>query len=146
VVVDTHLSIPPSARILRGEGAVVVTASEDREAIAAMHEAGILVVELGGVGEHVDLPRLMLWLAEQGMNEVTIEAGATLNGAFLEAGLVDELVLYVAPSILGSSARGLFALPELQRMEDKIELTLRDVRMVGSDLRVTARVNQTQAS
>jgi diaminohydroxyphosphoribosylaminopyrimidine deaminase/5-amino-6-(5-phosphoribosylamino)uracil reductase len=80
------------------------------------------------------------------MNEVTIEAGATLNGAFLEAGLVDELVLYVAPSILGSSARGLFALPELQRMEDKIELTLRDVRMVGSDLRVTARVNQTQAS
>jgi diaminohydroxyphosphoribosylaminopyrimidine deaminase/5-amino-6-(5-phosphoribosylamino)uracil reductase len=146
VVVDTHLSIPPSARILRGEGAVVVTASEDREAIAAMREAGIVVVELGGVGEHVDLPRLMLWLAEQGMNEVTIEAGATLNGAFLEAGLVDELVLYVAPSILGSSARGLFALPELQRMEDKIELTLRDVRMVGSDLRVTARVNQTQAS
>lgn len=141
VVVDTHLSIPPTARILQGEGAVVVTATEDAGAIAAMREAGVEVVELGGVGEHVDLPRLMFWLGEQGINELTIEAGATLNGAFLQAGLVDELVLYLAPSLLGATARGLFALPELQRMEDKIELNLRDVRMVGSDLRIVARMN-----
>lgn len=146
VVVDTHLSIPPGARVLQDGGAVVVTATEDAGAIAAMRDAGIEVVGLGRVGEHVDLPRLMQWLAEQGMNEVTIEAGATLNGAFLEAGLVDELVLYLAPSILGSTARGLFALPELQRMEDRIELRLRDVRMVGGDLRIVARVNPTRAS
>jgi len=145
VVVDTHLSIPPSARILQGGGTVVVTATEDAGAIFAMREAGVEVVELGGVGEHVDLPRLMLWLGEQGINELTVEAGATLNGAFLEAGLVDELVLYLAPSILGSTARGLFVLPELQRMEDRIALTLRDVRMVGDDLRIVARVNQRQA-
>ncbi len=145
VVVDSHLSILPTARILRG-GTVVVTASEDQDAISTLREAGVEVVELGGAGEHVDLARLLLWLAEQGMNEVTIEAGATLNGAFLEAGLVDELVLYLAPSILGSSARGLFALPELQRMEDRIELKMRDLRMVGNDLRIIARVNQTRAS
>ena len=140
VVVDTHLSTPVNAKILQGNGAVVVTATEDDGAIAAMRRAGIEVVELGGVGDHVDLPRLMHWLGERGINELMIEAGATLNGAFLQAGLVDELVLYLAPSIMGNTARGLFALPELERMEDKIQLTIRDVRMVGADVRVIARL------
>lgn len=144
VVVDTHLSVLPGARILQGDGAVVVTATEDAGAVAAMREAGVEVVELGGVGGHVDLPRLMHLLGEREINELMVEAGATLNGAFLQADLVDELVLYLAPSIMGSTARGLFALPELARMEDKIELTIRDVRMVGGDLRVIARINQTR--
>jgi diaminohydroxyphosphoribosylaminopyrimidine deaminase/5-amino-6-(5-phosphoribosylamino)uracil reductase len=140
VVVDTHLSIPANAKVLHGGGAMVVTATEDEGAIAAMRKAGVEVAELGGLGDHVDLPRLMHLLGERGINELMIEAGATLNGAFLQAGLVDELVLYLAPSILGGSARGLFALPELARMEDKIQLTIRDVRMVGADIRVIARV------
>ena len=142
VVVDTHLSIPANARILQGGGAVVVTATEDAGAIAAMRDAGIEVVELGGASEHVDLPRLMLWLGERGINELTIEAGATLNGAFLEAGLVDELVLYLAPTLFGDKARGLFALPELREMSERHDVQLRDVRMVGKDLRVIARFSK----
>jgi diaminohydroxyphosphoribosylaminopyrimidine deaminase/5-amino-6-(5-phosphoribosylamino)uracil reductase len=140
VLVDTHLSVPASARIFQGGGTLVVTATEDTGAVAAMRDTGIEVVVLGGAGGHVDLPRLVRWLGEREMNDVTIEAGATLNGAFLEAGLVDELVLYLAPTILGSTARGLFVLPELMRMEDKLQLTIRDVRQVGSDFRIVARV------
>jgi diaminohydroxyphosphoribosylaminopyrimidine deaminase/5-amino-6-(5-phosphoribosylamino)uracil reductase len=139
VVVDTHLSISAKARILQGGGAVVVTATEDAGAIAALRHAGIEVVELGGASGHVDLPRLTHWLGERGINELTIEAGATLNGAFLEAGLVDELVLYLAPTLFGNTARGLFSLPELQEMSERHDVVVRDVRMVGKDLRVIAR-------
>ncbi len=139
VVVDTHLSVSPQARVFR-DGGVLVTASEDQEAIAAMRAAGVEVVQLGAGSGQVDLARLVHWLGERGLNEVTVEAGATLNGALLTAGVVDELVLYLAPSLLGSTARGLFALPELQRLEDKVALTLRDVRSVGSDLRIIARL------
>lgn len=136
IVLDSHLSIPPTARILAGGNATVVTATEDRPAIEALRGQGVEVVEIGGVGEEVDLRRLLTWLAEQEVNELLVEAGATLNGAFLAAGLVDELVLYLAPSILGSSARGLFNLPEFTRMEERIELDIRDVRHVGRDLRL----------
>jgi diaminohydroxyphosphoribosylaminopyrimidine deaminase/5-amino-6-(5-phosphoribosylamino)uracil reductase len=142
VVVDTYLSVPATARILQGGDAVVVTASEDKDAIEAMRAAGVEVVEMGGGSGHVDLPRLVQWLGEREINELMIEAGATLSGAFLQMGLVDELVLYLAPSILGGGARGLFSLPELQSMEEKIKLNIRDVRMVGSDLRIVARMGQ----
>ena len=70
-----------------------------------------------------------------------IEAGATLNGALLNAGLVDEIVLYLAPLLVGDAARGLFALPELQQMDQAKNLVVQDVRLVGQDIRVMARVS-----
>lgn len=140
IVVDSHLSMPLKARILEGGNTVVVTASEDTAAIGALREAGVTVVEMGRPGGQVDLARLMGWLAEQGVNELMVEAGATLNGALLEVGLVDELVLYLAPALLGSTARGLFVLPELTTMAQRIHLDIRDVRAVGRDLRLIARV------
>ncbi len=70
-----------------------------------------------------------------------IEAGATLNGALLNAGLVDEMVLYLAPVLMGDAARGLFALQELQQMDQRKTLAVQDVRLVGQDIRVMARVS-----
>ena len=78
-------------------------------------------------------------LAEREINEVLLECGPTLAGAFLDAGLVDELVLYLAPHLMGDSARGLFHLPGLEAMKDRISLEWLDVRQVGRDLRITAR-------
>ena len=67
-----------------------------------------------------------------------VESGPTLAGAFLAAGLVDELVIYAAPHIMGDDAQGLFRLPELKRMRDRIGLNITDLRMVGPDIRITA--------
>lgn len=69
-----------------------------------------------------------------------VEAGATLCGALLQAGLVDELVIYMAPHLMGNDARGLFALPDLRFMEQRIDLEITDMRAVGNDWRITAVV------
>jgi diaminohydroxyphosphoribosylaminopyrimidine deaminase/5-amino-6-(5-phosphoribosylamino)uracil reductase len=81
-------------------------------------------------------------LAELGrreLNEVHIEAGFKLNGSLLKAGVVDELVIYLAPCLLGDAARGLFDLPALGNLAQRRSLTIRDVRQVGDDLRIIAR-------
>jgi diaminohydroxyphosphoribosylaminopyrimidine deaminase/5-amino-6-(5-phosphoribosylamino)uracil reductase len=80
------------------------------------------------------------YLAREEMNEVLIEAGPKLAGAAVQAGLVDELVLYLAPHLMGDAARGLFHLPGVGRMAERIPLTLADVRAVGPDWRLTARL------
>ena len=88
----------------------------------------------------VDLAALLAELARREINEVHVEAGAVLNGALLTAGLVDELLLYLAPCLVGDAARGIFSMPALASLADKRLLTIRDTRMVGADLRVIARV------
>jgi diaminohydroxyphosphoribosylaminopyrimidine deaminase/5-amino-6-(5-phosphoribosylamino)uracil reductase len=85
----------------------------------------------------VKLHDLMRWLAEQEVNEVLFEAGPTLAGAALTAGLIDELILYLAPHLMGDGARGLFRLPGLEHMEHRIPLHIEEVRRVGPDLRLT---------
>lgn len=141
VIVDSHLSTPPSSRILAAEGGVlVVTASEDAEAAEALVDAGAEVTQLSPAAQGVNLPELMRHLAERQCNEVMIEAGATLTGSALAAGLIDELVIYIAPHIMGANAKGMFSLPGLQSMQDRIDLQIQDMRMVGKDLRVTALV------
>ena len=87
---------------------------------------------------HVDLKKLMNRLAEREINDVMVEAGSKLNGALVQAGLVDELVIYMAPKLLGDSAQGLFHLPALQKMSQNIALNITDIRAVGSDWRITA--------
>ncbi len=140
VVVDSQLHTPPGAKILAGGGVLIVSAVDDPAKIQALRDAGAEVVVLEGRDGRVDLARLMRLLAEREVNELMVEAGATLNGALLAAGLVDELVLYLAPMVLGDVARGLFALPALSRMDERKNLTLHDVRQVGTDMRVIARV------
>ena len=87
---------------------------------------------------HVDLNEVMTWLAKQQVNEVHVEAGATLTGALLADRLVDEIVVYVAPHIMGHDARGLFNMPELVTMDDRVALEIKDLRQVGKDIRITA--------
>ncbi len=96
-----------------------------------------LAVESDGSGS-ISLPKTLAVLAAQQVNHVLVECGPTLAGSFLAAGLVDELVLYIAPSLLGSDARGLAALPGLDRLDQRVQLQFSDVRQVGDDLRVTA--------
>jgi diaminohydroxyphosphoribosylaminopyrimidine deaminase/5-amino-6-(5-phosphoribosylamino)uracil reductase len=80
---------------------------------------------------------VMSFLALQQVNELLVEAGSVLNGALLAEGWVDEWVIYMAPCILGDQGRGLFTVPGLQSMADKKRLTVRDVRQIGPDLKLT---------
>jgi diaminohydroxyphosphoribosylaminopyrimidine deaminase/5-amino-6-(5-phosphoribosylamino)uracil reductase len=84
----------------------------------------------------------MAYLGRMELNEVHLEAGATLSGALLAAGWVDELLIYMAPHLLGDAARGLFTLPGLERMEQRIELSIGDMRAVGRDWRISAAVKR----
>jgi len=141
VVVDSRLRMPGDARMLPLPGAtLVVTCSDSPRAIAQMTSAGAEVQRCpAAAGARIDLRALMRYLGERELNEVLIETGPTLAGAAMQAGIVDELVLYLAPHLMGDAARGLFRLPGLDRMADRVALTIIDVRQVGPDLRITAR-------
>ena len=88
----------------------------------------------------VDLSAMMQALGKRKINALMVETGAKLNGSLLAAGVVDEIVAYIAPSILGDNAKGLFALEPLASLRDKITLSFSDVRQIGPDLRITARI------
>ena len=139
VVVDSRLELPPDARLLAAGRVLVATAAVDDDKAAALRARSAEIVHLANGDGRVDLSALMLELGRRGINEVHVEGGARLNGALLAAGLVDEVLLYLAPCLLGDSARGLFALPALASLDDKQRLALRDLRMLGGDLRIVAR-------
>jgi diaminohydroxyphosphoribosylaminopyrimidine deaminase/5-amino-6-(5-phosphoribosylamino)uracil reductase len=140
VVVDSKLQLSPRARILEGGGVLVVGAVDDREKIAALNDKGAEVIVLANAQGKTDLEQIMRELARRGLNEVHVESGSKLNGSMLSAGIVDELLLYYAPSLLGDAARGMFNLPEFQTLAQKIPLKFHDVRRVGEDLRILARL------
>lgn len=131
-VVVGNQPIPQRARMFEDKGSILhaVTThclSEKEELIILSEEDG-----------HVNLNELMTELAKRDVNEVMVEAGSRLNGALLQAGLIDELVIYMAPKLMGDSAKGLFHLPSLETMADNINLTIKDIRAVGKDWRITA--------
>ena len=143
VVVDTHLSMPVTARMLQQPGrTLVMTCSDDEAAREALEQAGAEVIVLPFCSDTVDMQAVLDALGEMEINEVLVESGATLSGAMLQAGLIDELVIYMAPIVMGDGARGLFRLPELQTMEQKINLDITDMRAVGIDWRITASVTR----
>jgi len=139
VIVDSALKTPPTARILQGGQVLIACANDDLTGQAALVAAGAEVICLPGAHHRVGLTMLLLELATRGINEVHVEAGATLNGALLEAGLVDEWVAYLAPMVIGHHARGLFDMPALTDMAGRRGFILRDARMVGGDLRLILR-------
>jgi diaminohydroxyphosphoribosylaminopyrimidine deaminase/5-amino-6-(5-phosphoribosylamino)uracil reductase len=141
-VVNNNLRMPPNARLLQQHGAVVYTAMRDAQKIAALEQAGARVVVLPDANGQVDAAAVLRDLAAQGCNEVLVEAGSKLNGALLKAELVDELVLYLAPQLLGDMARGMARLGELTSLGQRINLEWQDVRHIGKDLRIVARVKK----
>ncbi len=139
VVVDSRLEIPLDARVLQGGSTLVVGAVENAEKMALLRSTGNFVEILKNPAGKVDLSALLELLARRGINEVHAEAGFKLNGSLLREGLVDELLLYLAPCLIGHQASGLFNLPELATLDGKRRLQIRDLRQVGADIRVLAR-------
>ena len=139
VVVDSRLRMRPDARILDGGGVIVATATPEAAGIRALESAGAEVWRVGGRESKVDLAELVRRLADRGVNEILVEAGINLHSALMVAGLIDEFLLYLAPHFLGDAGRGMLRLPGLERLDQRLDLELRDVRRFGPDLRILAR-------
>ena len=140
VLVDSRLQVPLSAKLLQSGRVLVAAAVENKAGIAALQDKGAEVVVLPNAQGKVQLMDLMRELARREINEVHVEAGFKLNGSLLREGLVDELLIYLAPSILGDTACGMFKLPELADLERKRLVQFDDVRTIGRDIRILARV------
>ncbi|WAR46456.1 bifunctional diaminohydroxyphosphoribosylaminopyrimidine deaminase/5-amino-6-(5-phosphoribosylamino)uracil reductase RibD [Methylomonas rapida] len=137
VVLDSNLRMPLTAKMLQNSVEVwIVTCSDDAGKLEKLRQVGCKVFQVGAKNGRVDLVETFELLAELQINTVWVEAGATLNGALLDSGLVDEWLIYMAPCVLGDQARGLFHLPGLQIMQDKKLLHLSETRQIGSDLRL----------
>ena len=140
VLVDATLAVSPEARILQGEPILIATASADAARMHALRARGHEVLVLPNTAGKVDLPQLMTELGTRSLNEVHVEAGFKLNGSLMREGCVDELLLYLAPMLVGDAAQGLFNLPELASLQSATRLDVRDLRTIGPDLRLIARL------
>lgn len=139
VIIDKHLSLPLDAKIINLEGdCLVFTANDNLELQKLLENKGVQVVYLPSNDDGVDFKAICQHLAEREINEVHLECGATLTGSMLKAGLIDELVIYMAPMLMGNQARGLFNLPELEKISDSYKLNIQDIRAIGKDWRITA--------
>jgi len=139
VVLDSAFATPPAARLLQAPGRVLVVGAQQQPAhMAALRAAGAEVLLLPGADGRVDLAALLERLAVDGVSELHVEAGAVLNAALLCADLVDELLVYTAPKLLGPG-RGMAALPELAALDQALAFDFNDCQRIGSDLRLLVR-------
>ncbi|MBY0268903.1 MAG: bifunctional diaminohydroxyphosphoribosylaminopyrimidine deaminase/5-amino-6-(5-phosphoribosylamino)uracil reductase RibD [Burkholderiales bacterium] len=141
VVVDSRMQTPLTARVL-GPGTLIAAAGADVPRSVALRARGAEVVVLPNHDGKVQLPALLQELARRGCNEIHVEAGYKLNGSLLAEGLVDELLIYMAPCILGDTAKGMFHLPPLENLAGRHHLKITDIRQLGDDVRVRARLSK----
>lgn len=139
VILDTDFCTPPHAKLFSEPGRIIIAGGRVHpERQAALSNAGADIWMLPLKNERIDLTVLLQKLAKVGANEILVEAGATVAGAFAQAGLVDEFVFYLAPVLLGSTGRPLLDWP-LASIRDQRKLVITDTRMVGGDIRLTAK-------
>ncbi len=139
VLVDSRLEVDLGAKILHSGAPVLIACAVDNpDKEAELRDRGCELIKLVDARGKVDLPALMRELAARGVNELHVEAGARLNASLLREGCVDELLVYLAPSLLGDAA-GMFALPALDTLDDRVALEFHAVDRVGADLRILAR-------
>lgn len=137
VIVDSELKVAIDSQLFDEPGKIIVATTQ--AANSSNYKGSTEILQLPSVQEHIDLKALLLALGEREINEVHVEAGAILNGALLSANLVDEIVIYMAPILMGHLARPLFTLENIRSMQDKYLLECTDIRQIGSDTRYIFR-------
>lgn len=139
IVLDSTLRFPVTAQMLKLPGRTLIYTGNkvDRSSVQALEKAGAEVIGLPLTESgRLNLEHVVDELGRAGFNEVMVEAGAALNGALMEAGLIDEWVIYQAPCALGDKGKGVFTLPGLERLSDRPEFKFVDFRFVGPDIRL----------
>ncbi|NLP62267.1 bifunctional diaminohydroxyphosphoribosylaminopyrimidine deaminase/5-amino-6-(5-phosphoribosylamino)uracil reductase RibD [Paraburkholderia sacchari] len=143
ILIDSRLDASPLAQIFVGAPTLVFCAALDAsnaERADALRARGAEIVALGNASGKVDLPAVLTELAARGVNELHVEAGYKLNGSLLREGCVDELLVYLAPSLLGTDALGMFNLAAPAKLDARTRLVFHSVERVAEDLRVLARL------
>ena len=139
IIVDSQLQTPIDAKILQGGNVLIAFAFDAHSNADALYELGAELLCIPNSEGKVCLNTLLSHLAHREINEVLTEAGEGLNGALLAQNLIDELLIYYAPKLMGSVAKGMFALPELTQMNQAIDLQMLDLRQIGVDIRLRAK-------
>lgn len=140
VVLDSQLRISENARLLNEPGEVlVVTTMKDVSQHKKLERTGAEVLVVEERSGKIDLSNLLVKLGHRKINEVLVESGAQLAGAFAEQGLVDEFVIYLAPRLLGNDGRGMLNMPQVSQLDETTTLDINSVRQIGDDLRIVAR-------
>ncbi len=142
VLVDSHLKAPLDSRLFQSGQVLVFAAREDKARMAEFRARGVEVAVLPNADGKVDLPAMLDELGRRAINEVHLESGTRLNGSMLREGCVDELLVYLAPKLIGDTGMGMFDLPELAELSSAMQLEFGAVQTVGSDLRIMARVKR----
>jgi diaminohydroxyphosphoribosylaminopyrimidine deaminase/5-amino-6-(5-phosphoribosylamino)uracil reductase len=144
VVLDSQLKTSLKAAVLtNAANTTILTCSDNEQVKQALIEAGCQVdVVAADANGQVDLHAVQAWLSEQPFNSVMIEAGALLNGACLQTGMVDELIVYMAPSALGADARGAFSMPAVTQLSDRVQLKYSKMETLGDDIKLTYEVKR----
>ena len=140
VIVDSHLRLSPDSKLFDVEGQVIVAVEKESKSIVGS-EVGkkTEIVEVSAGRGGVDCVELLQILTERDVNEILVEAGPKLVGTLLSEGLVDEMIVYIAPSFLGDASRGIATIPEIAKLSDRIDAEFTDIQRMGEDLRVTVR-------
>ncbi len=140
VVLDSHLRMPPTAGMLALPGNTLICCAGEHDP-APLRDAGAEVLAFGAHGSVVNVFEVLAALAEREINDVLVEAGPRLSGYLLEKDLIDELVIYQSPHIMGSNTQGMFTTPKWSALADRRTLAITDTRRIGNDTRITARVS-----
>jgi diaminohydroxyphosphoribosylaminopyrimidine deaminase/5-amino-6-(5-phosphoribosylamino)uracil reductase len=142
VLIDSQLDVPPTAQILAGAPTLIFCGNLDErhtERAKVLRDHGAEIVQMANADGKVDLPAMLKVLGERQVNELHVEAGYKLNGSLLREGCVDELLVYLAPSLLGIDSMGMFSLVAPQTLENRVHLNFHAIDRIGDDLRILAR-------
>jgi diaminohydroxyphosphoribosylaminopyrimidine deaminase / 5-amino-6-(5-phosphoribosylamino)uracil reductase len=139
ILVDSRLEAPQDARLFQKGKVLVFAAGEYPERAARLAQRGVEVIVLPNASGKVEFGAMLKELAQREINEVHVEAGYRLNGSLLEEACVDELLLYLAPSVIGDKGQAMFRLPEIHTLAQQRRLSITEVSRVGEDIRVLAR-------
>ncbi|CAN7459136.1 bifunctional diaminohydroxyphosphoribosylaminopyrimidine deaminase/5-amino-6-(5-phosphoribosylamino)uracil reductase RibD [Paraburkholderia sp. 22099] len=142
VLIDSQLDVPPEAQILAGASTLIFCGNLDQrhtERANALRDRGAEIVQLANAAGKVDLPAMLTVLGERNVNELHVEAGYKLNGSLLREGCVDELLVYLAPSLLGMDSMSMFNLSAPETLEGRVKLNFHSIDRIGDDLRILAR-------
>lgn len=144
VVVDSRLQMQASCKMLEASQlanspVLIAYANDVHNNALTLKASGAELLHIPNLIGRVDLNALLETLAQRGVNEVLLEAGQGLNGAFLQANLIDEFIFYYAPKLMGADAKGMFAIAELTEMQQATDLQILEVRQIGQDIRLCAK-------
>lgn len=139
VIVDSDLRIPLSAKILQNPSVLIAFASDTDNKANTLAERGVSLLSIPDDDGNVCLNSLLRHLACNEVNEVMVEGGELLNGSLMRLKMIDELIIYYAPKLMGGDSKNMFAFSSLQTMEDAVPINVTDIRMFGDDIRILAR-------